>query len=129
MKSVVEEVLNLHFDKIKLVVVLSHYMLENILTKFWAICPLPSRRHAWINFGSNFKNARNMLLCTSRAVASLSPPGGQDKSISSICPHFPVVYIIFPQIFFLILVFRVGGSPTREGPGYATVYVKFLVMF
>ena len=60
---------------------------------------------------------------TGRAVASLSLPVGQDKNISSIFPHFPVVSLIFPQnffIFFLILVFRVGGSPTREGPGYAT---------
>ena len=55
-----------------------------------------------------------------RTVASLSPPGGQDRSISSICPHFPVFSRIFPQIFFLILVFRVGDLPTREGPGYAT---------
>ena len=58
-----------------------------------------------------------------RAVASLSLPGGQDRNISSILPHFPVGSLIFPQIFFiffLILVFRVGGSPTREGPGYAT---------
>ena len=61
--------------------------------------------------------------CT-RAVASLSLPDGQDKNISSIFPHFPVCSLIFPQsffIFFLILVFRVGGLPTREGPGYATV--------
>ena len=59
-----------------------------------------------------------------RAVASLSLPGGQDRMISSIFPHFPVASLIFLQfffIFFLILVFRVGGSPTREGPGYATV--------
>ena len=57
------------------------------------------------------------------AVASLSLPFGQDWKISSIFPHFPVVSLIFPQIFFiffLILVYRVGGSPTREGPGYAT---------
>ena len=58
-----------------------------------------------------------------KAIASLSLPGGQDKNISSIFPHFPEGSLIFPQnffIFFLILVFRVGGSPTREGPGYAT---------
>ena len=58
-----------------------------------------------------------------RAVASLSLPGGQYKNISSILPHFPVFSHIFPQfsfIFFLNLVFRVGDSPTREGPGYAT---------
>ena len=60
---------------------------------------------------------------TFRAVASLSLPGGQDRMISSIFPHFPVASLIFPQfffIFFLILGFRVGGSPTWEGPGYAT---------
>ena len=58
-----------------------------------------------------------------RAVASLSLLVGQDRNISSIFPNFPVVSLIFPQIFFiffLILVFRVGGSPTRDGPGYAT---------
>ena len=59
-----------------------------------------------------------------RAVVSLSLPGGQDKKISSIYPHFPVVSLIFPQIFFIffhILVFQVGGLPTREGSSYATV--------
>ena len=58
-----------------------------------------------------------------RAVASLSLPGGQDRMISSIFPHLPVASLIFPQfffIFFLILIFRVGGSSTLEGPGYAT---------
>ena len=58
-----------------------------------------------------------------RTVASLSLPGGQDGNISSIFPHSLVGSLIFPQnffIFFLILVFRVGGSPTRESPGYAT---------
>ena len=58
-----------------------------------------------------------------RAVVSLSPPGGQNKNISSTFPHFLVFCPILPQIFlsfFLILVFRVGGLPTRAGPGYAT---------
>ena len=57
------------------------------------------------------------------AVASLSFPGGQDRNIFSIPPHIPVLSLIFPQfffIFFFILVFRVGDSPTWEGPGYAT---------
>ena len=61
-----------------------------------------------------------------RALASLSLPGGQDKNISSIFPHFPEGSFIFPQIFlifFLILVVRVGGSPTWEGPGYAAAKV------
>ena len=58
---------------------------------------------------------------TIRAVASLSFLGGQDKNISSVFPHFPVVSLIFPQFFpgiflhfFLVLVFRVGGWPTRD---------------
>ena len=63
------------------------------------------------------------ILAGTRAVASLSLPGGQDKNISSIFPHFAVVYLIFPLsffLFFLILVFREGSSHTKEGPGYAT---------
>ena len=35
------------------------------------------------------------------------------------------MFLIFPQtllIFFLILTLRVGESPTREGPGYATEF-------
>ena len=71
----------------------------------------------------NVWNNSTLTLLT-RVVASLSLPGGQDRNISSIFPHFHVVSLIFPQfifIFFLILVFRVGKSPTRKGPGYATV--------
>ena len=71
-----------------------------------------------------FRILRILLSFAGRAVASLSIPSGQDKNISSIFPHFPVVSLIFPQIFFiffLILVFRVGDSPTWEGPGYALV--------
>ena len=37
---------------------------------------------------------------------------------------FQSIFLIFPQtwlIFFLILALRVGNSPTRQGPGYATV--------
>ena len=55
----------------------------------------------------------NSLHLITRAVVSLSLPDGQDKNISSIFPHFPVVSLIFPWIFFiffLILVFRVGES-------------------
>ena len=55
-----------------------------------------------------------------RTVASLTVPGGQEFHF----PHFFLKYrSIFPQtllIFFLILALRVGDSPTREGPGYAT---------
>ena len=60
-----------------------------------------------------------------RAVASLTVPGGQEF-------HFPHFFLkfrsIFPQtllIFFLILALRVGKSPTREGPGYATGVHRF----
>ena len=65
----------------------------------------------------------NFLVTSSecRAVASLTVLGGQES-------HFPHFFLkfwsIFPQtllIFFLILALRVGESPTREGPSYATV--------
>ena len=61
----------------------------------------------------------NQLQERSKAVASLSLSGGQDKNISSFFPHIPVVSLISPQIFLhfvLILVFWVGGSPTAH-PG------------
>ena len=63
------------------------------------------------------------LLMTCRADASLPIPGGQEfhfPHISSNCDKFS---IFFPQtllISFLILALRVGDSPTREGPSYAT---------
>ena len=66
-------------------------------------------------------------ISTFRTVASLSLLGGQDNNISSIFSHFPLNSLIFPQIFFLILVFWVGGLPTREGPGYATVYATVYI--
>ena len=58
-----------------------------------------------------------------RAVASLTVLGGQEFHFPHFFLKFWSIYLIFPQtllIFFLILVLRVGGSPTREGPGYAT---------
>ena len=50
-------------------------------------------------------------------------PGCMGKSSTFLINFFLKfwsIYLIFPQtllIFFLILVLRVGGSPTREGPG------------
>ena len=61
-------------------------------------------------------------------VARLSTPGGQESNISSIFPHSPRFSLNFPQfffIFFLNLRLRVGGPPTREGPGYATENTSF----
>ena len=60
-----------------------------------------------------------------RAVASLTIPGGQEFHFPHLFLKFRSIFLIFPQtslIFFLILVLRVGESPTREGPGYATDY-------
>ena len=60
----------------------------------------------------------------SRAVASLTVPGGQEFHFPQFFLKFQSIFLIFPQtllIFFLILVLRVGESPTWEGPGYATV--------
>ena len=58
-----------------------------------------------------------------RAVASLTVPGGQEFHFPHFFLKFWSLFLNFPQtflIFFLILALRVGESPTREGPGYAT---------
>ena len=71
----------------------------------------------------HFPKTRGKQAINSRAVASLTVPGGQEFHFSHFFLKFWSIYLIFPQtllIFFLILVLRVGGSPTREGPGYAT---------
>ena len=79
-----------------------------------------------------------MLVKESTAVARLTLLGGQDKNISSIFPHFPVVSLIFPQIIFsfflifMILVFRVGeplpgkalGKPLEESGGKLSDWVS-----
>ena len=59
-----------------------------------------------------------------RAVASLTFPGGQEfNSPRSFLKfqHFFLIFLNFFVIFFLILALRVGDSPNRKGPGYATV--------
>ena len=51
-------------------------------------------------------------------------PGWARVSFSSFFLKFLSIIFIFPQIFLifvLILALRVGDSPTREVPGYATV--------
>ena len=58
-----------------------------------------------------------------RAVASLTVSGGQGFHFPAFFLKFWSIFLTFPQtlpIFFLILALRVGESPTREGPGYAT---------
>ena len=65
-----------------------------------------------------------------RAVASLTVPVGQEFRFPHFSLKFRSVFLIFPQtlsIFFLILDLRVGESPIREGPGYATENDHFLV--
>ena len=53
----------------------------------------------------------------------------RDNNISSIFANFPVVSLIFPQIFFLIMVFRVGEPSSREGPGYVIVLDTHFVIW
>ena len=58
-----------------------------------------------------------------RAIASLTVPDGQESHFPHFFLKFRSISLIFPQtflIFFPILILRVGESPTREGPGYAT---------
>ena len=65
-----------------------------------------------------------MGVYNTRAVASLTVPGGQEFHFPHFFPKFWSFFLIFPQtflIFFLILALQVGDSPTREGPGYTTV--------
>ena len=50
-------------------------------------------------------------------------PGWAKLPLSSFFLKFRSIFPTFPQnfiIFFLTLALRVGESPTREGPGYAT---------
>ena len=64
-------------------------------------------------------NGRAVSYSIRRAVASLSPPGGQDNNISPKFLHFPVLSLIFPQIFFifsLILVLRAGPGKVLATP-------------
>ena len=57
-----------------------------------------------------------------------SPGWAKVRTFPQLFLIFLNILLIFPQFalnFFLILVLRVGDSPTREGPGYATVYILF----
>ena len=57
-------------------------------------------------------------------------PGWARVPLSSFFLKFLSINFIFPQIFLifvLILALRVGDSPTREGPGYATGQRSFKI--
>ena len=94
------------------------------LTWFWHmpnICEIVARAY--------WTGSQNRSILTAgwsmidRAVASLTFPGGQEFHFPQFFLKFWSIFPIFPQtllIFFLILALRVGESPTREGPGYAT---------
>ena len=75
---------------------------------------------------NDFENVRKTYLIDSvriRSIANLTVPGGQEFHFPHCLLKFRSIFLIFPQtlfIFFLILVLRVGESPTREGSGYAT---------
>ena len=63
-----------------------------------------------------------------RAIASLTVPGGQEFHFPHFFLKFWSSFLIFPQtllLFFLIISLRMGESPTREGPGYATGWGNF----
>ena len=64
-----------------------------------------------------------LMKILTRVVASLTVSGGQEFHFPYFFLKFRSTFLIFPQtlfIFFLILAFRVGESPTREGSGYGT---------
>ena len=60
---------------------------------------------------------------TTRGVANLTVPGGQEFHFPHFSSNFYRLDLFFPQIFLifvLVLALQVGDSPTWEGPGYAT---------
>ena len=82
----------------------------------------------WNCYKFYWKGVQNLSIIY-RAVASLTVPGGQEFHFPPFFLKFWSIFLIFPQtllIFFLILALRVGDSPTREGPGYATDYILSL---
>ena len=68
--------------------------------------------------------AKQICTCeVNRAVASLTLQGEQAFNFPHFFLKFWSIFLSFPQIFFiffLILVLRVGDSPTRKGPGYVS---------
>ena len=84
----------------------------------------------FVSHWSQLMTTQNMwLTCNSEQVheqgrSQPHSPGWARVPLSSFFPQISII-LIFPQtfhIFFLILAVRVGKSPTREGPGYATVH-------
>ena len=85
-------------------------------------------KHLFMNIQIWFRKTWNQYIPGIHMQGRSQPhgPGWARNPLSSFFLKFWSIYLIFPQtllIFFLILVLRVGGSPTREGPGYATVHM------
>ena len=68
---------------------------------------------------------RQQRMSYGQGRSQLHSPVGQEFHFPHFFLKFRSNFLIFPEtllIFFLILALRVGESPTREGPGYATAY-------
>ena len=85
----------------------------------------PNTRNIWhclTKYGKLYAVLHLMTGCN-QGRSQPHSPGWAKVPLSSFFLKFWSIFLIFPQtllIFFLILVLRVGESPTREGPGYAT---------
>ena len=77
----------------------------------------------WGAFSRNLYSDRGVFIRDKgRTVASLTVPWARIPFPHSFLKFWSII-LKFPQfvlIFFLILALRLGGSPTRKGPGYAT---------
>ena len=64
--------------------------------------------------------------CRHRPVEGRSQPHSPGWARVPLSSFFPQISINFSTllIFFLILALRVGDSPTRKGPGYATGTIR-----
>ena len=70
--------------------------------------------YTWNSSWSRYPSCHLSAPPPNRALASLSLPGGQDKMISSIFPHFFVVSLIFPQFFFFFSSSIWSSSPPGQ---------------
>ena len=61
-----------------------------------------------------------------RGLASITVPDVQEFHLPHVSANFYQLYLFFPQFFHNfrrhMLALRMGDSPTRESPGYATVH-------
>ena len=81
---------------------------------------------------SRFFFSLSLSLSLGQGRSQPHSPGWARVSLSSLFLKFRSIFLIFYQtllIFFFILALRVGDSPTRKDPGYATALGSLLRVF